>query len=390
MFGLFGKKKAEQDLATVLADYQLTKDLPEITKKIVSFRALNRMREADELFRKTEHQCLELLKKREDKKGTFQMLALFYCETGADEKAEQVLSILTSGDFHLDELESQVLSGELLKLRRKLRPEENASNTPTGITQIYCCPKCGRLRNFASMPCPHCDWSPKFVEEMAFAMALSNAYATVPDLLTYSRARASGVKMEELVEGYRGQLIALLRDPQQRKAVENVQSLLEQNQHKNHFSIQSLRECTNCGREARLSDDTSCEDCGEPLNFPQALRLLHSIDNILWYLETRSFIQTDPAYSELICLLVLMSNNILVKQELPTPSQRKLALDLLAQLGSIFDTDRAFIVNTKDPLHTKAGVVKERITLDLQSAGKVFWRELKFLVERMDSGVHPY
>lgn len=368
----------------------MVKELPERTKKILSFRSLNRTREADELFRETESKCLELLKSGADKKSAFKMLALLYCETGSDEKAEKVLSILTSGDFHLDELENQILSGELLKLRRKHRPVEHQNATPPGATQIYCCAMCGRLHNFVSMPCPHCDWSPESVEEMAFAIALSNAYSDVADLLNYARARASGQEIEDLVAGFSTELIALLHDPQQRKTVETVHALLNENCHKNHLSIRSLRECTNCGREALLSGDTDCQDCGEPLNFPTALRLLHCMDNVLWYLERKSSIQEDEAFSELICLLVLMTNNLLRKQESPTPSQRKYALDLISQIGSIADEDKAFIIDTKDPLKLKAGVVRERLTHDSQSAGKAFWIELKFLSETMDSGIRPY
>ena len=78
-----------------------------------------------------------------------------------------------------------------------------------------------------------------------------------------------------------------------------------------------VRECEGCGNRILFSGAEECEKCGEPVNWPDATRTLACMDNLLWLLEQRVEVSSADAFSDFVCVLVAMTNNLLRKQEVP-------------------------------------------------------------------------
>lgn len=248
-------------------------------------------------------------------------------------------------------------------------------------------PNCGRLHNFVSMPCPHCDWSPQNVEEMARSIILSNAHFKIPALLSLAREMANGRAAQDVVPNLLSDGRTYLSVPEQRQGVEQVFSLLRQNERKNHRSLETIRRCSSCGGRVLISGAEECEKCEAPVHWPDAVRTLVCMDNLLWLLEQRVEPTNTNAYSEFVCIIVAMTNNLLRKQEAPSARERPYALRLLSEMGAVCDLNKGAFVVTKNPNDLQIHLVKDTMREDSEAFGLFLFRELEFFVGKMTNGV---
>lgn len=387
-FGFFGSKKKKESIADLLDESVTYQQLLGHLAKAQSLQKLDRNDEARQVLQEAERMVTNYLSQNQRDKKAHMMLALFYNEAGVVDRAETIIDrLLKSGEFQLTDQERFILSGQLQKIRREHPSGERSSVGPEGFTQVYCCQNCGRLHNFVSMPCPHCDWSPQTIEEAARSIILSNAHFKIPALLIMSQEMANGRPADDVVPNLIKDGQTYLTNAQQRQAVEEVFSLLRQNEHKNHRSMQMVRECANCGGRVLFSRAEECEKCSAPVNWPDPVRTLACMDNLLWLLEQRVEVSSSKEFSDFVCILVAMINNLLRKQESPSGQHRKYALDLLGALGGISDINNGAIIQTKNPKDLKIYLVKDKMRDDSERFGLFLFKELEFFVEKMIQGV---
>lgn len=263
-FGCFRSRKQES-AADLLAEFVIYQQVLARLGKAESLQKLGRHDEARQLLVETEQMAIRYVRQNSHEKLAHVMLALFYKETAALGRAAEIIDrLLKSREFGLTDQERLILGAELQKLKRECPSEQRSTDGPSGFTQIYCCQKCGRLHNFVSMPCPHCDWSPQNKEETARSIILSNAHFKVSALLTLCREMAKGRSADDVVPNLVKDGKAYLNNPKQRQAVDQIFILLRENEHKNHRDMNMLRQCANCGTRVLLSDAERCEKCDEP------------------------------------------------------------------------------------------------------------------------------
>lgn len=339
---MFGSKKNKENLADLLAEFVTYQQLVGHISKAQSLQKLDRVDEARKVLLEAERMATNYLSQNPHEKKAHMMLILFYSKVGVFDQAEPIIHrLLSSGEFQLNDEERLILSAELQKIQRQRPANQRAADSPEGFTQIYCCANCGRLHNFVSMPCPHCDWSPQTIEETARSIILSNSHFKVPALLMLAREMANGRAAEDVVQNLSTDGKTYLSVPEQKQVVEQVFSMLRKNEHKNHRSLTMVRECSGCGIRILFSGAEECEKCGKPVSWPDAIRTLACMDNLLWLLEQRVEVSSTDAFSDFVCILVAMTNNLLRKQEAPSIRDRQYSLHLLTDVGGFFDLNKA-------------------------------------------------
>lgn len=145
------------------------------------------------------------------------------------------------------------------------------------------------------------------------------------------------------------------------QGIEQVFSLLRRTEHRNHRSISMARECSKCGDRILFSGTAECEKCGVTVNWPEALRLLACMDNLLWLLERRIEPKSTDAFADLVCVLVDMTNNLLRKQEFPSIRDRQYSLQLLTDIGTICDLNKGVVIDTRNPRHLEIYLVRDSV-----------------------------
>lgn len=388
IFSLFGSKKKKDNLSDLLTEFVAYQQMITQISKAQSLQKLNRSDEARDVLIVAERIAVTQLRQSPHEKRAHMMMAIFYKEAGRPESAEPIIErLLDSGEFQLDEDERLILAGELQNIKRHRPASERAADSPNGFTQVYCCANCGRLHNFVSMPCPSCDWSPQTIEETARSIILSNSHFKMQALLVLTREMAKGRAASDVIPNLLDDAKAYLSDPQQRRTIEQVLLLLRENEHKNHRSLGMLRECSNCGQIVLFSGADECNKCGEAVNWPDAIRALVCMDNLLWLFERRIEVSPNESFSEFVCTLVVMTNNLLRKQEAPSTRDRQYALQLLVNMIAICDVNKGAIVDTKDINSLKIYLVKESMREDSEAMGLFLLKELELFVAKMTNGI---
>jgi len=389
IFGLFGSKR-KKNVSDLLSEFVIYQQLINRLGKVQSLRKLNRVDEAQQVFLETERIAINYLKKNPHEKKAHMMLALFYIEASNFDQAEPIIErLLNSGEFKLSDDERNIFSSQLQEGRRQRPSSQREADSPKGFTQVFCCANCGRLHNFVSMPCPHCDWFPKTIEETARSIILSNSHFKIQTLLILAREMANGRTADDVVPNLISDGKTYLNESKQRQVVEQIFSLLRQNEHKNHRSLRMIRECDNCGKSIFFSGSEECEKCGESVHWPDVIRTLICIDNLLWLLENRSETSSGEAFSDFVCLLVFMANNILRKQETSSERDRRYGLQLLRDMGVVCDLNKGAIIETKDPNNLKIYLIKDSMRKDSETFGMLWFKELEFFIDKLINGVRP-
>lgn len=387
IFGLFGSKKKE-NVADLLEEFVTYQQVVGHISKAQSLQKLNRVDEARRVLLEAEHMATNYLSQNPREKKAHMMLVLFYSEVGVFDRAVPIIErLLSSGEFQLNDEERLILSAELQKIQRQRPANQRTADSPRGFTQIYCCANCGRLHNFVSMPCPHCDWSPQTIEETVRSIILSNSHFKVPALLTLAREMENGRTADDVVPNLLNDGKTYLSVPKQKQVVEQVFSMLRQNEHKSHRRLSMVRECSGCGNKILFSGAEECEKCRGPVNWPDAIRTLACMDNLLWLLEQRVEVSSTDAFSDFVCVLVAMTNNLMRKQEVPSIHDRQYSLQLLTDMGAVCDLNKGAVIDTKNPKDIKIYLIKDSMREDSESFGLFLFKELEFFVGKMVDGV---
>jgi len=388
MFKLFGSKKKKENIADLLEKFATYQKLIDQISKAQSLEKLNRIDEAQQLLRDAERMVIKHINQNPREKNAHMMLALFYIETDDQDQAESIIErLLTLDKIQLSNEERTILSSNLQKIQRQRPLDQRTIDSPKNFTQIYCCASCGRLHNFVSMPCPHCDWSPQTIEEMALSMGLASPGFKVPELLILAREMDKGRSLKDIIPNLQNIEDDLLLDPVNKQCVDKTLSLLRQNEHKNHRNISMIRECTHCGNRILLSDAEECTKCGALVNWPETIRLLACMDNLLWLLEQRVEVASSDAFADFVCVLVAMTNNLLRKQEIPSLRDRQYSLKLLTDMSSVCDLNNGAVIDTKNLKDLKIYLIKENMLEDSQDFGIFLFQELTFFVAKMADGI---
>jgi rubrerythrin len=387
LFGLFRSKK-QRNAAELLSGYVVYQKTLARLGRGKSLQKLGRRDEAEQVFMEAEKMATNHLRQHPHDKFAHMTLALFYSETAVPGRAAEIINrILNSAEFALTDEEQTMLRGELQNLRRERPSEQRSDDDPKDFTKIYCCQRCGRLHNYVSLPCPHCDWSPQTIEETARSIVLSNPDIDVASLLMLCREMAKGRSADNVVPNLETKAKSYLNDPALRAVVEKMFRTLRENEHKNHHDMNMLRECTNCGVKLLLSTTERCEKCKEPVTWPDAIRVLVCMDNLLSLCEQRLEVSSSKEFSEFVCLLVRMLNNLLRKQESPSDAHREYALQLLEKMRVIVDLNQGAIIDTTNPRAMKVHLMKDRMLADTETSALFLLNELEYFVATMIHGI---
>lgn len=296
-------------------------------------------------------------------------------------------ALLERTNLNLSQDERNQVAAQLHALRRQQPVEANSSEKKHGFTQVYACHSCGRLHNFASLPCPHCGWLPQTLEETAAAIVLSTHQITIPVLLSVSRDISGGRPAAQAVGNLQEIATKFLNDPGHRDMVERVFALIGEDSAKEEHRIEPLRACVACGTRIMYSQSASCQSCNETLDMPDIVRLLVCVDNLLWLLEQRIEPSEIPEFAEFVCVLVALENDILRKQSEPNAIQRSYALDMLRKVKGLWDINQGALVNFNADDSLSVSLIQDRAREDSKPFAIFIHRELSDFVQYMKAGV---
>jgi hypothetical protein len=296
-------------------------------------------------------------------------------------------TILATFEHQLSEPQRLAIKGELQRLRREVPRSERSPGDLSAFTQLYSCQNCGRLINYVSIRCPHCSWRPNSLEEMGRSLVLSNDHMTIPALLILAREISSGRDPRNVVRNLDTLAAKELKEQQRGDAVRRIYGFLEDNDPKSARSMSTAHCCPACQARVLWSGSTECDECGEVLGWPDLVRTLVCMDNLLWLMENRVEPSDSEDFSELICLLVVMVTNLLRKQEEPTGAQRQYALDLLKRIGCLADKNRGGIIDMSDLNNMTIYIVESEMLEDTRTFTSFLFKELEVFVTKMREGV---
>ena len=389
MFGLFGKKKEKSiyDEIKNFAAYQKTSTLIEKANNLMK---LGRKDEAAQVFAEAEQLAINSVKSAPDSLQANLLLAFFYKKAQVHDRAEEILeNLLKSNHFKLEGQNRLIIEGELQRIKReKPIDQKNIRGSRDNFTQIYSCHHCGRITNYVTMPCPNCQWYPADLLSFARSVVLSTSTMKVPALLLLAREVSEGRPPSEVVVNLDSNAKQYYELPESTSKLRYMFDLLQKNSSKNLRDMNMVRECPNCGERILFSNENDCNSCGKPNGWPDAVKLLACMDNILWLFEQRVEVSNTKEFSEFVCLVVLMTNELLRKQEVPSSKQRQYALSLLSDMKAISDKNNGVVFDTTNPGDIQIYLVKENMLEDSEQFGQFFYAELEFFANKMSNGVN--
>ena len=384
----FASKKTSATIEDMVVGFVLYQKMMEQLAQAESLQKLNRGEEALKVLASTEQMCTAYQQANPNDRAANLSLALFYNNAGDEKQAEQILTrLLAARQFTWTEQERLILMGTLQKIQRERPADLKSDERLEGFTQIYCCQNCGRLHNYISMPCPNCDWHPPSIEATARSMLLSNTYIEIPSLIYICKEIANGKTIDQVVPNLKESAAELLVGVELRDVAEKIYSLLVDNEARNHRSIPMLRGCPSCGSRIMFSGEKTCDECQNSLRWPEAIRALVCIDNLLWFIENWIEGPWTDQLSELVCLWILMSNNLLRKQAAPSESERRYAMDLLRGIDGLKGPNSSAYVEINSPHDMTIHVVKDKMDSSTQSFVTFLYMEIEAFVSFMEKGI---
>jgi len=166
--------------------------------------------------------------------------------------------------------------------------------------------------------------------------------------------------------------------------------LLQQNANKNTRDMKMVRECPNCGDRILLSHEEECGSCGLSIGWPESIKLLVCMDNLMWLFEQKVKITNSSEFSEFVCLVELMTDKLLRKQEPPSLNQREIALRLMHEMKAITVSNGGAAIDTTNPEKLKIYVdtsIEKNLVEDNTLFGMFIHSELEFFVGNMINGI---
>lgn len=389
IFGrLFGRQNDATDLAATLASYMAYQRSMKGLAQISSLRKLGRHDEALDAQRTLCTFLLQNVEKERSDPQAHLLLGYFYLQTGERDQAEVTLqNILASSEFRLSSEQRLVATAELMALKRQKPAHERGAAEPQSFSEVYSCQSCGRLHNFLSLPCPNCGWYPKSVEQAAQGFYLSLDRLGAIPFLHATRNIKAGREATDAV----GNLASVAAEFQStahgadlcRRIVKMAADDSQVNQH----NLTALRCCENCGARVPYSFSETCEQCDSPVDWPQFVRAMVCLDNLLFLFEERIEPTETKEFRELLSVLVYLLNQMLRKQIEPEQQHRLYALNLIQLIGSLSDINRGGVVYTETPDDLKIYLVKDRMRDDTEMYTLFLCRELEICVGYLTAGI---
>lgn len=387
MFNFFEKKDTE--LLELIKEFEDGKKIIVLIEKAKNLIKLGRKAEADLVYFDAEQIALNLKKNNDSHKPQL-MLALLYKEKNELDRAEDCLKkILSHSQYRINKEETLTLQSELQKIQRENIFAGKNSKSTTELTTIYSCQNCGRLINYVTVPCIHCKWHPTNLIEFAKSISMSTGTLKVQDLVFIARKVSNGSSPSEVVGNIDQAANKILNLPEDKTNLKYTFGLLQQNFKSNIRDINSIRKCRNCGNKVLLGYEGKCKSCNQPTGWPDAIKLLICMDNILMLFENKVRISNSDTFSNFVLLIVSMIDTLLRKQETPSQSQRNYALRTLKEMGSIINTSENACIELSDINNLKVHLVGEegKYPVDGTEFAGFMYVELNFFIEKMINGI---
>jgi len=382
----FFNRKKPKDIYEDLNNSFEYEEIKRLIEKGFSLLKLKRTDEANDLFLTAEKIATHCLNTFPNSLQAHLVLAYFYTRVQSFNEAEEVFEkILNYKKFNLDQQTRLILSGELQRIQQE-KPIKEKEKQFVSYTRVYVCQNCGRIINYVTMPCPYCEYTSANEFELASALNLSNQCFEMPALLMLSREISNGRKPVEVVVNLEDNTKKYLNLPEERSGLKYLFKLLQQNKEKNNRNIDVIRKCPSCGDPVSISGQDKCFNCQQQLDLPEILRLLICMDNLLWLFEQRIEPKKGREFSEFVCLLVIMINDLLRKQEEPTEKRRKEVFTLLKGLVSLSDKNRGCIVDLSDPKQIKTHIVKDNMLEDTETFASFLNIEIHYFTQKIIYG----
>lgn len=391
MFGFFKSKQTDtqKTIRGLLANYVAHQQVLSHLSRAQSLLKLGRSEEAAATYAEAKALAQGYAKQGPTNTQAQLLYAVYLVESNSVAEALTFLTeLLNRRDLRLSDDERTQVAAELHALRRRHPSMLGTQGNEQSFTQVYACQNCGRLHNFASLPCPHCGWYPENLEETACAIVLSNFQVSIPLLVSVSRKISNGRPAAEVVGNLHEIAAKYLQSAGHRETVEKMFSLLCDDDAKNGQRIEPLRQCSSCGTRILYSQADLCQSCNAGVELPDIVRLLMCVDNLLWLLEQRIEPSQTSEFAEFVCVLVAMGNDILRKQADPTVNQRMYALELLRKLKVLSDINQGAVVSLQEDDSLQIHVIKDRAREDSETYGIFIYQELLAFIKYMKAGLH--
>lgn len=386
MFGWFKKEKSIFD---EIRDYAVHQETVRILQRANNLLKLGRQEEAADVFSEAEKIAVRAVRSSPKSVPAHLALAFFYQETcQVDSLLNLINRMLDSDQFSIDTKQRFMLSGMVQKIQsEKPISEKNTEKSIEDFSIVYSCQNCGRIIQYATMPCPHCQWYPTDISCLARSMVLSNPSLEIPSLLLLAREVARGRSPSEVVQNL------------DIKAKEYHEIVMGDTEHKNMFDMMlkdanmhyrdmnMVRQCSHCGENIISSYTVECASCRQSVNWPESIKLLVCMDNLMWFFENRAETVDSKEFSEFVCLLAVMINDLLRKQETPSKRNRSYALLLIRDMQYICDLNKGAVVKTDNLDELNLTLIEECMLEDSKQFGWFLCSELMYFVEKMKNGI---
>lgn len=218
---------------------------------------------------------------------------------------------------------------------------------------LYVCQRCGCLLHWLSDNCPSCGFAALDLDAALTGIALSNAYFfSACDLITAGRQIRAGASVPRAEEA----VAAMKLNSAARDFGAQLVALASKNVGKEKARLPGLFRCPACSKPlTQFSIKAKCAHCGAAHGFTELKKALFFIRYMTWSMEYDLAVPASPAYGDLLAALVAMRDRILIKQEMPSESDRRELLALLAGFDSVPLEDRSITI-MRDPGSGKAYV----------------------------------
>lgn len=379
-------KKSSVDLEKMVKNYIFFQQVDGKVKKALSLAKLGRSAESKSLLQEIENELKSNIKSHPNDFHACLFLALFYIETDNSSSAISILQmIINSFSSSLSNDVLLTIQSELQKLIRA-QPVSLEEKKIT-YTLVHCCYNCGRLINYISVPCIYCEWAPKTIEDLSRSMLICSQYLGIPFMLSFARSVANGKRPNDIIGNIEESAAKFRSNPTNLFIVKDLFENLKKDKDRLSRPLNSIRRCPFCQNQILFCQAENCTKCGKILDLPEIVRLLLCADNLLWFFENRAEIIEADEFTEFICFLVSLVNDILRKQVTPPLVQRQYAISLLSKITAIFDKNKGGVIQTSNPSSLKVFIVEADMLEDTKSYTMFVYNELLFFVKLMSKEI---
>jgi predicted RNA-binding Zn-ribbon protein involved in translation (DUF1610 family) len=240
---------------------------------------------------------------------------------------------------------------ELLAKANFERPSNASENNVENLAaeqEVHLCISCGRLINFLTIRCPHCDYIPNSQRDLAASIILSKRHLDIPQLIDISRRFNEGECFSDMVGNLEQKVDEMLvPNSEKSKEIEGMEIYIRQKQHVHYPSIPDLQFCENCGSQLYFFEPEEsydvCEKCGEEISLTPVEHAIRNLAHLLELIEERVDLNDLERLSKFICLTVYMLTLLIEKKGMDIKTKKR-ALSLLADIEIINTINRSSVI----------------------------------------------